>query len=44
VDYVLGEFGDDEAARIRALLPKETEALTLWLTDGIERTMSRFNQ
>jgi PTH1 family peptidyl-tRNA hydrolase len=44
VDYVLGEFGDDEASKIRELLPKETEALTLWLTDGIERTMSRFNQ
>jgi peptidyl-tRNA hydrolase, PTH1 family len=41
-DYVLDDFGKREEAVVRALLPTLTEALELWLTDGIVPVMNRF--
>jgi peptidyl-tRNA hydrolase len=41
-DYVLGNFGKSEAERIRALLPELTEALELWMREGMKAAMNRF--
>jgi PTH1 family peptidyl-tRNA hydrolase len=41
-DFVLDDFGKSEAATIRSLLPTLTEALELWLKDGITQVMNRF--
>jgi PTH1 family peptidyl-tRNA hydrolase len=43
-DYVLGRFGKDEGAEVRALLPKVEEGLRVWLTEGILPAMNRCNQ
>lgn len=43
-DYVLSPFGKGEAAEVRALLPRLTEATETWLNDGIEVAMNRFNR
>ncbi len=42
-DYVLGDFGKDEAAAVRTLLPDLTAALELWLREGILAVMNRYN-
>jgi PTH1 family peptidyl-tRNA hydrolase len=41
-DYVLDEFGKQEAAVIRELMPTFAEALELWVRDGIVPVMNRF--
>ena len=41
-DYVLDEFGKREAAVVRELMPSLTEAVELWITDGIVPVMNRF--
>jgi PTH1 family peptidyl-tRNA hydrolase len=41
-DYVLDEFGKREAAVVRDLFGPLTQALELWLTDGILPVMNRF--
>ena len=41
-DYVLGDLGKLEAGEIRALLPVLTEAVELWLTEGILTVMNRY--
>lgn len=41
-DYVLDEFGKAEASVIRDLLPTFTDALEVWMTDGIVPVMNRF--
>jgi peptidyl-tRNA hydrolase, PTH1 family len=43
-DYVLSPFGKAEAAEVRELMPRLTEATEAWLTDGIEVAMNRFNR
>lgn len=43
-DFVLGEFADAELRVVTDLLPSMAEAVECWLTDGIERAMSRFNR
>ena len=43
-DYVLDRFGKSEAAEIRELLPRLTDAVETWLTDGAEVAMNRFNR
>lgn len=43
-EYVLDQFGKAEAEQVRTLLPTFEEALRLWTTDGIERTMNAFNR
>ena len=41
-DYVLDDFGKREEAVVRALFPTLTEALELWIKDGIVPVMNRF--
>ncbi len=41
-DYVLDEFGKRETAVVRELMPSLTEAIELWITDGIVPVMNRF--
>jgi PTH1 family peptidyl-tRNA hydrolase len=41
-DYVLDEFGKREEAVVRELMPSLTEAVELWITDGIVPVMNRF--
>ena len=41
-DYVLDQFGKREAAVVRSLLPTLTEALELWIRDGIVPVMNKF--
>jgi PTH1 family peptidyl-tRNA hydrolase len=41
-DYVLDEFGKREEAIVRDLMPALTEAIELWITDGIVPVMNRF--
>jgi PTH1 family peptidyl-tRNA hydrolase len=43
-DFVLDRMGKAEAAAIRELMPRLTEAIETWLTEGIEVAMSRFNR
>ncbi len=43
-DYVLGAFGREERSVIDGLLDPMADAVESWLTDGIERAMSRFNR
>ena len=42
-DFVLSPFGKAEEAEVRALFPRVEEAVRMWMVDGIEKTMSRFN-
>ena len=41
-DYVLDDFGKREEAVVRELLPTLTDALDLWLRNGIVSVMNRF--
>jgi PTH1 family peptidyl-tRNA hydrolase len=41
-DYVLDAAGKAEEATIRALLPTLTEAIELWIRDGVAPVMNRF--
>lgn len=44
VKYVLANFRKSERAIIDKLLPISVDAIRSWVTAGIERTMSNFNQ
>ena len=41
-DYVLDDFGKREEAVVRDLFPALTEALELWMKEGIVPVMNRF--
>lgn len=41
-DFILGDFGKHEAETVRGLFPELTDALALWLKEGIGPTMNRF--
>jgi PTH1 family peptidyl-tRNA hydrolase len=41
-DYVLSDFGKHDTVVVRDLLPQLTEALELWVKDGITPVMNRF--
>ena len=43
-DYVLGDFGKQEAADVRALLPTFDEALRRWAADGVLAVMNAYNR
>jgi PTH1 family peptidyl-tRNA hydrolase len=43
-DYVLSPFGKSDAAEVRELIPRLTEVVETWLTDGVEVAMNRFNR
>ena len=42
-DFVLSPFGKLEEAEVRALFPRVEEAARVWMADGIEKAMSRYN-
>ncbi len=42
-DFVLDEFGKREAETVRSLFPELREATELWLREGIEPVMNRYN-
>jgi PTH1 family peptidyl-tRNA hydrolase len=44
VDYVLGEWTNDEKAALPALLETATRAVLSFASAGIERTMNQFNK
>ena len=41
-DFVLDDFGKAEEAVVRELMPTLTEALELWMKEGIVPVMNRF--
>jgi PTH1 family peptidyl-tRNA hydrolase len=43
-DFVLGPFAREERGIINTLLDPMADAVEGWLTDGIEKAMSRFNR
>lgn len=43
VDYVLGEWDDDECARLQERMNRACEALLAFTTMGIDRTMNVYN-
>jgi len=43
IDYVLGEITSQEAEILTTAVKRAADAVLFMLTDGIERTMSRFN-
>jgi peptidyl-tRNA hydrolase len=43
-DFVLGPLELEERRAIEELLDPMAEAAECWLTEGIERAMSRFNR
>lgn len=42
-DFVLSPFGKDESAVVLDLLPRITDAVEIWLRDGITRAMNAHN-
>jgi PTH1 family peptidyl-tRNA hydrolase len=42
-DHVTSEFGPDERAAVEQAISRAADAVELFLTDGIEQTMNRFN-
>ena len=42
-DFVLGEFGKAETAVVKEMLPTLTEALALWLKEGITPVMNKYS-
>ena len=43
-DYVLNDFGKAEMKEIQELMPTFVEAAELWIREGIEKVMNRFNR
>lgn len=43
-NFVLAPFARDEREEVRALLPRVTEAVELWLREGVQPVMNRLNQ
>lgn len=43
-DFVLDRFGADERATVLELIPKVTDALELWVQEGIEKAMNVHNR
>jgi PTH1 family peptidyl-tRNA hydrolase len=43
-DFVLSDFGKAEAAEVRALFPAITEAIDIWVREGIEPAMNKHNR
>jgi PTH1 family peptidyl-tRNA hydrolase len=43
VDFVLGRFTDDQLADLDPTLDQAADCIERWLTDGIEKAMTRYN-
>ena len=44
VDWVLSEYDAEDEAEVVGLLPELTEAVRLWMDEGIEAAMGRYNR
>ena len=44
IDYVLGHFGKDEWEKISEMMTLAVDAVKLWITDGDEAVMNRYNK
>lgn len=44
IDYVLGHFGKDEWEKISAMMLLAVDAVKLWVTEGDQAVMNRYNQ
>jgi PTH1 family peptidyl-tRNA hydrolase len=42
-NFVLGKFGSDEAMQVRELLPTMVSLCELWMKEGAEAAMNKFN-
>ena len=42
-DFVLGKFGDDDRPQVSQMLRTAADAVELWVSQGIQETMNRFN-
>ncbi len=42
-DFVLGEFGKRDAAAVREMMPAYTQAMELWIKEGILPVMNQFS-
>jgi PTH1 family peptidyl-tRNA hydrolase len=43
-DFVLDKFGRRDTVLIEDLIPRITESIDCWLSDGVEAAMNRFNK
>ena len=43
VDFVLGRFSEDQFAELDPVLDRACDCTERWLTDGLEKAMTRFN-
>lgn len=44
IDYVLGHFGKEEWEKISAMMLLAVDAVKLWISDGDQAVMNRYNQ
>ena len=44
IDYVLGHFGKDEWEKISEMMQLAVEAIKLWITDGDQAVMNKYNK
>lgn len=44
IDYVLGHFGKEEWEKISAMMLLAVDAVKLWVTEGDQAVMNRYNQ
>ena len=44
VDFVLGEFNRKEKKGLAAFIQQATDCCTVWLTEGVNKAMTQFNQ
>ena len=42
-DYVLGKFSDEEKPEIRKSVERACDAIVVWVSEGIQQSMSQFN-
>lgn len=42
-DFVLSRFASDEVPAVREMVERADEAVGAWMTDGMDRAMTRFN-
>jgi PTH1 family peptidyl-tRNA hydrolase len=43
IDHVLGNFEEDERAVMEETFARAVQAIAVWVTDGIEKAMNKFN-
>lgn len=43
-DYVLARFSNREKAKLKGIIEKSSDCVKMWIEDGIDRAMNKFNQ